>query len=214
MARRHRLRIAGLSHHVIQRGNNRIEIFRSDEDCELFLAMLGGAAIRHRLEIHTYVLMHNHVHLLATPRTTTSIEKAMQSVGSGYAQYFNRRYARTGALYEGRYRAMVIDTDTYWFACMRYVELNPVRAGLVSRPEAYYWSSYAANAFGAPDALITPHPLYLNLAPVPSERQRCWREMCAAGLTGAELNRVRSSVHRGDPLGAIVLADDALLEKR
>jgi len=207
MARRRRLRIAGVSHHVIQRGNNRMEIFRSDDDREVFLAMLRDASTRRRLEIHSYALMNNHVHLVVTPRTTTALEKTMQSVGFRYARHVNQCYARTGTLYEGRYRAMVIDTERYLFTCMRYVELNPVRAGLVSRPEAYYWTSYMANAFGAPDALVTPHPLYSSLAPTPAARQRCWRAVCAAALPAEELDRVRAAVHRGDALGAVVLPD-------
>jgi putative transposase len=184
-----------------------MEVFRSDSDCEVFLAMLGDASTRHRLEIHTYALMKNHVHLLVTPRTTQAIEKTMQVVGGRYARHFNDRYARTGALFEGRYRSMVIDTERYWFACMRYVEMNPVRAGLVSRPEAYYWTSYAANGLGAPDALLTPHPLYLGLATVPAERQRCWRAICATACPDEELARVRSAVHSGGSLGAIVLPE-------
>ena len=189
-----------------------MEIFRSDEDCEVFLAFAGHAATKHALEIHAYALMKNHVHLLVTPRTTTAIEQTMHAVGFRYAQHFNHRYGRTGPLFEGRYRSMIIDTEIYWFACMRYVELNPVRAGLVTRPEAYYWTSYPANAFGAPDGLITPHPLYLSLGSFPGERQRCWRTMCAEGLSGEELDRVRASVHRGTALGAVVIGADSAVD--
>lgn len=189
-----------------------MEIFRSDEDCELFLALLQGASRRHAFDIHAYALMKNHVHLLGTPRTTTAIEQAMHAAGFRYAQHFNRRYGRTGPLFEGRYRSMIIDTDVYWFACMRYVELNPLRAGMATRPEAYYWTSYPANAFGAPDALITPHPLYLDLGSGPGERQQRWRNMCAEGMNSEELERVRASVHRGTALGAVVMTDDVTLD--
>jgi putative transposase len=208
MARRRRLRIAGVSHHVIQRGNNRTQIFLGHDDYERFITILRGAASRHRVEIHGYVLMSNHVHLLTTSRTPTGIEKTMHSVGFQYARYFNDHHQRTGALYEGRYRATIIDNEAYWFRCLRYVELNPVRAGLVSGPELYYWSSYAANALGSSDALVTPHAKYLELGRTAQERQRSWRKICAISMSAEELGELRAAVHRGDALGRIILPCD------
>jgi putative transposase len=207
MARRRRFRIAGLSQHVIQRGNNRIEIFRSDDDYEVLIALLREACAKSEMDINTYVLMRNHFHLLVTPRRATAVEEAMHDVAGRYAMYFNRRYQRTGSLFEGRYRATIIDTEVYWYTCMRYVELNPVRAGIVSTPQAYYWSSHAIHAFGAPDPLVTLHPLYLSLGTEPDERQRRWRQHCSRDLEVEELGRIREAV-RGGVLGALVLGAD------
>jgi putative transposase len=201
MARALRLQISGLTQHVIQRGNNRIEIFRSPSDFAFFLAALYTACTRYLLDVHAYALMTNHFHLLATPRTTTSISETMRAIGPKYVRYFNRKYARTGTLYEGRYRSCVIDTDVYWLTCMRYVELNPLRAGLVSQPDAYRWSSYAANAFGMPDKLIVPHPLYMSLGQSPQIRQQSWRSICGEVLTTEQLTEIRCVTHRGGVLG-------------
>jgi putative transposase len=135
MPRRHRVFIEGTSHHVIQRGNNRIDIFRSPSDYKVFLSFVRKASLRYRIDVHAYVLMTNHVHLMVTPATATALPRAMQAVGRRYVPYFNERYKRTGSLFEGRYRSLVIDEESYWVTCMRYVELNPVRAGLVDRPK-------------------------------------------------------------------------------
>ena len=207
MARRYRFRIPGLSHHVVQRGNNRLDIFRTPQDCELFLALVDEAARRHQLDVDAYVLMRTHFHLVVTPRTPTALEKAMHAVDFQYARYFNGHYSRTGALYEGRYRTTVIETDVYWYSCLRYVELNPVRAGVVAQPDDYRWSSYAAHAFGAPDRLVTLHPLYTALGRTPYDQQCAWRTMCGRGLTVDELGRIRTAVHSGGVLGRIVIPE-------
>jgi putative transposase len=137
-----------------------MNIFRSDGDYECFLEILRAATIRHHTEVHTSVLMTNHVHLIVTPQTANGLSETMKFVGETYASYFNRRYVRTGGLYNGRYRSMPIDTERYWFTCMRYVELNPVRAGIVKRPDEYRWSSYRFHAMGEPNPLIVPHRMY------------------------------------------------------
>jgi putative transposase len=165
--------------------------------------VLREAATRHQLEIHAYALMTNHFHLLATPQTATALAKTVQAVGRRYVYHFNRRYARTGTLFEGRYRSMLIDTELYWFNCMRYVELNPVRAGLVSTPEAYAWSSYPSNALGMPDRLIVPHASYELLGDCPASRQRTWREICGQALSEGQLEEIRHAVHYGHALGNV-----------
>ncbi len=147
--------------------------------------------------------MTNHFHLLATPRTATAIAKTMQSIGRRYVYHFNRRYVRTGTLFEGRYRSSLIDTESYWFNCMRYVELNPVRAGLVSTPEAYPWSSYASNALGMPDRGLVPHALYASLGDSPATRQQTWREICRQELPEGQLEELRHAVHYGHPIGNV-----------
>jgi REP element-mobilizing transposase RayT len=154
--------IPGLTHHVIQRGTNRSDIFRAASDFEALLISLLRASREYELDIHSYTLMTNHFHLVVTPRTANAMSEAMRSASVSYVRYFNRKYIRTGTLFESRYRSFVIDTEEYWFTCMRYVELNPVRAGLVHSCGAYRWSSYAANALGRRDPLITPHQLYLS----------------------------------------------------
>ena len=201
MPRPRRIRAAGISQHLIQRGTDRLKIFRSDTDRQAFLAMLREAAQRHDTEIHAYALMHTHVHLLGTPATPTGIEKTMQLVGTRYAQYFNRRYTRVGALFEGRYKLAVVYEEDYWITCSRYIELNPVRAGIVATPEEYQWSSYRAHALGAADPLVAPHQRYLELGIDPATRQRVWRMLCAAGLTAEELNRIRFAAFENRILG-------------
>ncbi|MHC4071530.1 MAG: transposase [Planctomycetota bacterium] len=149
--------------HVIPRGNNREPIFASKEDYRFYLECLHGAAERRRLAIHAYVLMTNHVHLLDTPVSEDSLPKTLQSVGRRYVQYFNYTHERTGTLWEGRYRATLIDTERYLLTCMRYIELNPVRARRVRHPRDYRHSSYRAYAYGEADPLVHDHELYKQL---------------------------------------------------
>lgn len=141
--------------------------------------------------------MTTHIHLMVTPESADALPFAMKLVGDKYVRYFNRRYERTGTLFEGRYRSLPIDSDPYWFTCMRYVEWNPVRARLVSSPEAYRWSSYRWHAFGEPDPLVSPHSLYLGLGDTPAMRQQAWRTMCGAPLAEDELSEIRQAVHCG-----------------
>jgi putative transposase len=203
MVRRRRLFIPGLPQHIVQRGNNRSNMFSVPSDYELFLLMLYDASRRYDVEVYAYVLMTNHVHMIVTPHTPRGIARMLQSVGSRYVGYFNKRHGRTGTLFEGRYRASVIDTDLYFLQCLRYVELNPVRAGLVSRPEAYAWSSYQTHALGAPDPLLVTHPLYLQLGPTPDARQVSWQEICAVALPPEDLGKIREAIHHGQSLGPV-----------
>ena len=134
---------------------------------------------------------------MMTPRVVTALPKAMQCVGRRYVQFFNRRHERTGGLWEGRYRSAMLDDERYWLNCLRYVELNPVRAGLVDRPEGYRWSSYRTHALGVADALLTAHPLYLGLGGTPAERQHTWRGRCG-GVESPEDLAETLRVLRGD----------------
>ena len=163
MARLPRFVIPGQPQHVIQRGNNRDVIFVADEDYQFYLQKLGDACNKYECELHAYVLMTNHVHLLITPHTENSISKVMQYIGRYYVQYFNFQYQRTGTLWEGRYKATLLDSDGYLLTCSRYIELNPVRAGMVKDPSEYPWSSYRFNALGEENGLITPHATYQTL---------------------------------------------------
>jgi putative transposase len=194
MARPPRIQIADLTQHVINRGNNRGDIFRAEQDYLFFLRALRDASVRHRLDVHAYTLMTNHFHIVATPREATGLSDAMHLVGTRYVGYFNRRYARTGRLFEGPFKSSVIDTETYWFTCMRYVELNPVRAGLVSDPAAYRWSSYHSNALGVGDRLTTPHSLYVSLGESTASRQQSWRELCREAIPEEDLFEIREAI--------------------
>ena len=202
MARLPRFVLPGQPQHVIQRGNNRQDIFRADCDYEFFLEKLSDAANKHQCDIHAYVLMTNHVHLLVTPHTEDGIGKMMQMLGRYYVQYFNSRYQRTGTLWEGRYRATLIDTEQYLLTCMRYIELNPVRAkGMVKRPEKYPWSSYRFNALGQLDALVTLHREYKRLAKTDAGRQSEYRQLCHARIPEATLETIREATNKAWVLG-------------
>lgn len=191
----------GLPQHVIQRGNNRAPIFAEGADRPFFKACLAHAARRHGASIHAYVLMTNHVHLVATPADAASLPRTLQCVGRVYVQYFNRTYRRTGTLWEGRYRAAVVDSDDYLLACMRYVELNPVRAGLVAHPGDFAWSSFAANAHGSDDALLTPHPVYARLAAAPVQRCERYRSLFGDALPESTLHAIRDATQHAWALG-------------
>ncbi len=202
MARLPRLFVPGQPLHVIQRGNNREPIFASDEDYRFYLRCLQEAADAQGLAIHAYVLMTNHVHLLATPETESSLSKTLQSVGRRYVQYFNHTYGRTGTLWEGRYKSTLIESARYLLTCMRYIELNPVRAAaMVQHPGDYPWSSYGANAQGKPDALISPHGLYRRLGRSNEEREAAYRQLFRVQIANADLEAIRQSTNKAWVLG-------------
>ena len=163
MARLPRYVIPGQPQHVIQRGNNRDIIFVADEDYRFYLQKLEDACKKYNCDIHAYVLMTNHVHLLLTPQSENGISQVMQSLGRSYVQYFNFRYRRSGTLWEGRYKATLLDSESYLLTCSRYIELNPVRAQMVKDPGEYPWSSFGFNALGQADNLITPHAVYKTI---------------------------------------------------
>lgn len=201
MARLPRYFIKGQPQHIIQRGNNREPIFAGDEDYVFYLECLQDAANRYELLIHAYVLMTNHVHLLASPKSEDSIPKTLQSLGRRYVQYFNHTYNRTGTLWEGRYKATVIDSDRYLLTCMRYIELNPVRAEMVKHPREYPWSSYTANAYGEENKLVTQYSLYRQLGTNEAKRKSAYRQLFRAAISRADLEAIRESTNKGWVLG-------------
>ena len=201
MARLGRYFVAGQPLHVIQRGNNKTRIFFTRDDATFFLGWLGDAAERYGLSIHAYVLMPNHVHLLASPEDATSLPRTMQSVGRRYVRYLNRRIERSGTLWEGRYRATVVDTDAYFLRVARYIEMNPVRAALAPDPGAYRWSSHRANALGAADPLVTPHPLQLSLGRDAPARASAYRALFTEALGEDVVKKIREATNRGWALG-------------
>jgi len=197
MFRRHRHFTDGITLHVTQRGNNRVQTFSDTSDFEWFLFSLRHAAHARGLHIHAYALMSNHFHLMVTPESVTSLPRTMQSLGRRYVRFFNTRHSRTGTLWEGRHRIARIYDERYWLASMRYIELNPVRAGLVKLPDEYDWSSYRSHAYGERDSLIEPHPVYEGLGATAARRQDAWRQLCALPIQRAQLERMRTAVASG-----------------
>jgi putative transposase len=201
MPRQPRAFVDGLPAHVTLRGVDRQDIFFLDGDRTRFLTFLKEGSERHGLAIHAYVLMSNHVHLLATPASPSSLPKVMQYVGRRYVAYFNRRNERTGTLWEGRYRAGLVDSGVYLMACHRYIELNPVRAGIVSDPREFHWSSFSANALARANALLAPHPEYLALAECPEKRCDAYRSLFEGEIDPEILEMIRACSRRGWPIG-------------
>jgi putative transposase len=202
--------------HVIQRGNNRSVLFVKDSDYRFFLDILRVECERRGCWVHAYVLMTNHVHLLITPSTASGISAVMQAVGRRYVRCFNDTYERTGTLWDGRYKATVVDTEHYLLACYRYIELNPVRGGLVADPGHYRWSSYRANALGHANSLVTPHERYDALGIDASQRQLVYRALVGDVISDVTLDEIRSATNDGWALGGKRFRDEiaALLARR
>lgn len=203
MARRARLVIPAVPLHIIQRGINRQACFLTERDCRVYLSMLHACACQAECAVHAYVLMTNHVHLLITPASGRSAGKLMKALGQQYVQYINRHNSRTGTLWEGRFRSCIVDEERYFLTCQRYIELNPVRAGMVDHPRHYQWSSYRANGDGAADKLLSPHHLYLNLAPERAMRQAAYRELFEEALPSEDLEFIRRATNGNFALGDI-----------
>ena len=201
MPRRARLRIAAVPLHIIQRGNNRNACFFGDHDHDCYLHHLGELAARHGCSIHAHVLMTNHVHLLLTPWRPDGASLLMKHLGQRYVQYVNRTYLRSGTLWEGRFRSSIVQAETYLLRCQRYIELNPVRAGMVDSPEKYRWSSFGANALGHPDRLVTPHPVVLALGADEPRRRAAYLDLFRSRLEAGEPEEIRASTNAGYALG-------------
>lgn len=208
MARLPRLTVPGYPHHVIQRGNNRQAVFLTENDRQRFLEYLGEYARQFGVAVHAYVLMDNHFHLLVTPGTSGGLAAMVQAMGRRYVQTFNRLHGRTGSLWEGRYRSTLIQTERYLLACMVYIDLNPVRAGMVERPEDFPWSSHRHYIGERADTLVTPHALYWGLGNTPFAREAAYRELVQAGLARDTLNQLTDSAIKGWALG-----DDAFVRE-
>lgn len=201
MPRARRQVVPGQPVHVIQRGNNRSACFMGADDFRFYLHALQHASARAQCAVHAYVLMPNHVHLLVTPRDHDGTALLMQALGRRFVRYFNASHARTGTLWEGRYRSALVDSDRYYFACSRYIELNPVRAGLASRPGAYAWTSFHRNGGGLANPLISPHPLYLALGECDRVRERAYRELFTRALDPVTIDAIRRATNAGRRLG-------------
>lgn len=202
MARLSRLVIPHQPHHIIQRGNDRQVIFRDAEDHLAFLGWLKESASQYQVAIHAYVLMDNHVHLLVTPSDVDGMSRMMQRLGRFYVPYFNHKYGRSGTLWQGRYKASVVEAERYLMACSRYIELNPVRAGMVADAAAYPWSSCAHHVGMRVDPLVIDHPLYWALGNTPFERELAYKELLEQAPTAEELSAMMQSVLKGWALGS------------
>ena len=208
MARQPRLTVPGYPHHIIQRGNNRQLIVLDDADRQRLLDLLAEHSLRCRVALHAYVLMDNHFHLLATPETGDGVPQMMQAVGRSYVRYFNNRHGRSGTLWEGRYRSTLIETDRYLLACMAYIDLNPVRAGMVAEPADHPWSSHRHCIGLTVNKMVTPHALLWDLGNTPFAREAAYRELVAAGVSPPQQEALTRAALTGWALGSDAFLQD------
>lgn len=201
MARLPRLTLTGYPHHVILRGNNRQDIFMTVADRAYMLLVLAEEAKQHGLEVHAYVLMSNHIHLLLSPQRDRSLPLMMQALGRRYVRHFNLRHGRTGTLWEGRYRSTLIQTERHLLACMVYMDLNPVRAGMVVDPIEHLWSSHGHYTGTRVDKNLTPHALYWQLGNTPFDREAAYTDLVRAGLSANQVGALTQATLSGWVLG-------------
>ncbi len=201
MSRRPRIVIPGIPLHIIQRGNNRNPCFFERNNYLVYLAMLLKAGANAGCSVHAYVLMTNHVHLLVSPQHENSPAEMMKLVGSSYVPYINRMHGRFGTLWQGRYRSCLVQDERYFLICQRYIELNPVRAGLVRNPLDYEWSSYRANAHGERSDIVKPHENYRSLSVDQEERERRYRALFDEALPERELEHLRYATRANGAFG-------------
>lgn len=201
MPRRRRIHLDGMPLHIVQRGHNREPCFFAEEDYHSYRHWLGEALKETDCRLHAYGLMTNHVHLLLTPKHAEAVPKLVIALGRRYVQYINTTYRRTGTLWDSRYKSSLIQAATYLLSCMRYIELNPVRAAMVEDPAHYRWTSYRANALGQADALISPHPLYLSLGGSEAKRQAAYRALFRYQLDKQAIDDIRLALNQSQPLG-------------
>ena len=201
MPRQPRMDLPGVPQHIVQRGNDRQPTFFADADRVRYLTDLNEIALRVGCHVHAYVLMTNHVHLLVTPTERGQVAHVMQSLGRRYVRYINDRYRRTGTLWEGRYKACPVQDSTHVLRCYRYIELNPLRAAMVTDPGNYPWSSYPANALGQYDALVHLHADYISLSADPEQRLVAYRALVMEHIDPMELDAIREHLQRQHAYG-------------
>jgi putative transposase len=207
MPRRSRMYLPGFAYHIVQRGNNREACFLSEDCYQLYLELLKEQLSRYHVSLHAYCLMTNHTHLLMTPDCEQGISNVMKVVASRYAYFVNKQYKRSGTMWEGRHKSSAVDTVNYLLKCYRYIELNPVVACMVDRPEEYRWSSYQVNAWGdlsPPNKadFISPHIEYLQLGVDAEQRQHGYRELFKVNLAEEDLHAFRKAAHYSMPVGS------------
>ena len=207
MPRKPRFNLIGMPQHVVQRGNNRKPCFFGEEDYQRYLDDLSAAAAKYGCRIHAYVLMTNHIHLLVTPMLENGIPQMMQALGRRYVNHINTTYHRTGTLWEGRYKSCLIDSEMYLLTCMCYIELNPVRAGMVDHPGEYIWSSFNKNAQSLSSGIIKNHPVYLTLGKTAEERQFVYRGLFQRYMDNDLIHQVRDAINHELVLGRTEFKD-------
>ncbi len=186
MARHRRIFVSGASAHVIKRGHNFGAVFRCRSDYQQFITLMREAALASGVAVHAFTLMTTHIHLLATPTHRLSLPAMMKGCCEQFTPFCNRRYERSGTIWNGRYDALIVDSERYWLTCLRYIERNPVAAGIVNDPSEYEWSSYRTHAFGEPSDWLVLHPLYLALGSTPATRQAVYRALCGGPELGSD----------------------------
>lgn len=203
MPREPRINISGVIHHVINRGNNRQPVFEDEEDYRKYIELLERYKGRYGFKLYSYVLMNNHVHLLIEAGEKGSISKIMQGITLAHTRYFNLKYKTSGHVWQGRFKSPIVGEDAYLMEVSRYIELNPVRAKIVERPEDYPWSSYTSHAYGKKNPLIEDHVYYELLGKTEEERQTRYREFVKEGLKEKPIE-IRQSVVSGRGYGSEV----------
>lgn len=208
MARLPRLVVAGQPLHIIHRGNNRQAVFFGEEDYQRFISDLTASATKYRCNVHAYVLMTNHFHLLITPEEVSGVSSMMQAVGRRYVRYINATYKRSGTLWEGRFKSGLIDSDRYLLTCYRYIEMNPVRAGMTKSPADYQWSSFHFNALGQQDNLVVPHEIYLSMGKGQEERRLAYLTLFESGLSSYDIKAISEGTEKGEAIGSEKFQED------
>ncbi|MDR0934467.1 MAG: transposase [Burkholderiaceae bacterium] len=201
MARTARLILPHQPHHILQKGHNRQPFFLDDEDYLFFLKQLREASVQYNAAVHAYTLMSVRLHLLVTPDDAASLARMMQRVGRHYVPYFNKKYNRSGALWEGRYRTSPVAADACFLRCSCFIEWIPVWQGLVRRPADYRWSSYAHHTGARQDPLIHDHPLYWGLGNTPFAREAAYDRLIAVPFFSDETARISRAFEQGWPVG-------------
>ncbi|MEM7540097.1 MAG: transposase [Pseudomonadota bacterium] len=202
MPRKRRCYVPGVPAHIVQRGNDRQAVFFDDSDYATYLSFLRESAERYGCAVHAFVLMTNHVHLLMTPHDESSISRVLQHLGSKYVTYVNHTYKRSGTLWEGRHKGSVVDSERYALVCSRYIELNPVRAGMVLEAGLYRWSSFRRNARGETHEWLVDSQGYRNLGTTAIERQKIYGRLFEGLVKERDVDSIRTHLESGTPLGS------------
>ena len=187
--------------HIVHRGNNRQACFTGDTDIAAYAHWLAEGAAKYQISIHAWVFMSNHVHLLLTPHIDNGVSRLMQYIGRLYVRQFNYQYARTGTLFDGRFKSSVVQSSRYLINCLQYIELNPIRAGMVKDPGDYKWSSYRSHAFGHKANMWTPHFVYTSLGSTDKQRQSGYRALVSESLSVEAITKIRHCINTGMVLG-------------
>ena len=209
MARPPRLELAGVPMHLVQRGNNRAACFFNDVDRRFYLKCLAKAAAARQCAVHAYVLMTNHVHLLVTPSKEGAASAMMQDIGRRYVRIINSIHGRTGSLWEGRFKSSLIDSERYLLTCHRYIELNPVRAGLATHPQAYRWSSHTHYVGERAAEMLSEYPEYHALGRCDEERRAAFHSLFKEPLEPRVLDEIRLAINTDSALGSAQFMQDA-----